>query len=204
MGRQVELWQMLAENAFTPRPHPAFTCPLLKPALQQLHTQRVRGVVRETAVASAAVAATLALQRACAVPWNAPGAPAKEPLTSSLAENLHRLAVVLVASHMSQVRQRGDGDGGTPAQHTPEASVTCPVHALQVPADLHALLGGLVFGRFTFLSPQASAGFVLLRRACATIWTESRLAALASHMHALLKMRPPALAAFNAAIAVAN
>lgn len=56
-----------------------------------------------TAAACAAVAAALALQRAVDVPWNAPGAPTKQPVGSQVADGLVRLATAVAAAYAARV-----------------------------------------------------------------------------------------------------
>lgn len=79
-----------------------------------------------TAVACAAVAVTLALQRVYAVPWNAPGAPAKEPPSAGLAESLYRLAVMLAAIQATRVRPLGGPRGGRNARALPGSRALAP------------------------------------------------------------------------------
>lgn len=54
-----------------------------------------------TAAACAAFGAALLLQRTCDVRWDAPGAPAKQPMAAQLADSLLQLATVVAAVNVS-------------------------------------------------------------------------------------------------------
>lgn len=65
---------------------------------------RFARMLAATAVVWGGVAAAAWLQRVLAVPWDAPGAPAKEPAVAVAAHAVYRLAVLLAAVTTSRVR----------------------------------------------------------------------------------------------------